>query len=417
MPRHIAKAIAEGELDPITKLPFEAKDIHSPIVDLSHKPKDIRTESSSKKLELPAQKNVLTNYFCFASLEAKRKFRTPRVSPRKSDLANGSSPTFQKQVEQESIDCETNGLSRFSIDEVIQSDIISPHKPMEIEFSAKKIDSLHFPFGGSGNRNSLEQSSRAIPKPCSVLRKGCYDEFSSITLDGDLRYSFMQQKSVHENDPAYDKSSLRSSYFLEKQADDDPSLKSKKVVVRSSYFKHKAKRMTETDDDNNSLIKDDSSDAAENENAMPVTYSVEKDRNEDTITKRKASPIQIDSVKDAENKIARTERYMDAPSEGTVLWTDSYKLTEVIPEEEKFGCKISHLRQYSDISEKSMDKFVSVLSSFRFTTSGSRASGLRAPLRDVKNVCPNRSVAPADIGKFAYVPNNGKVTRATYKKR
>lgn len=55
----------------------------------------------------------------------------------------------------------------------------------------------------------------------------------------------------------------------------------------------------------------------------------------------------------------------------------------------KFGSNISHLGHYSDIAEKSMERFVSVLSSFNYS-SGSRASGLRAPLRDVQNIRPTR---------------------------
>lgn len=58
--------------------------------------------------------------------------------------------------------------------------------------------------------------------------------------------------------------------------------------------------------------------------------------------------------------------------------------------EGKFGSDISHLGRYSDIAEKSMENFVSVISSFRFASSGSRASGLRAPLKDVRNTCTNR---------------------------
>lgn len=58
--------------------------------------------------------------------------------------------------------------------------------------------------------------------------------------------------------------------------------------------------------------------------------------------------------------------------------------------QEKFGANISHLDQYSNIAEKSLERFVSVINSFRFTTSGSRASGLRAPLKNVQNTCANR---------------------------
>ncbi|XP_043702130.1 exonuclease 1-like [Telopea speciosissima] len=73
--------------------------------------------------------------------------------------------------------------------------------------------------------------------------------------------------------------------------------------------------------------------------------------------------------------------------------------------ERKFGCNISHLSDYSDIAEKSMEKFVSVMSSFTCTSSGSRASGLRAHLRDVQNTCaPRSTTAPKDLSRFSYVP-------------
>lgn len=73
-------------------------------------------------------------------------------------------------------------------------------------------------------------------------------------------------------------------------------------------------------------------------------------------------------------------------------------------EEEKFGCNISHLGKYSEIAEKSMDKFISVISSFKCTSSGSRASGLRAPLKDMRDTCSKNSSSYSidDISKFAY---------------
>lgn len=63
---------------------------------------------------------------------------------------------------------------------------------------------------------------------------------------------------------------------------------------------------------------------------------------------------------------------------------------ETRTDEGKFGSDISHLGHYSEIAEKSMEKFVSVVSSFRCSSSGSRASGLRAPLKDLRNTCTKR---------------------------
>jgi exonuclease 1 len=47
--------------------------------------------------------------------------------------------------------------------------------------------------------------------------------------------------------------------------------------------------------------------------------------------------------------------------------------------------------KYSGIAEKSMDKFAALISSFRYP--GSRACGLRAPLKDVKNTLSVRYAA------------------------
>lgn len=65
------------------------------------------------------------------------------------------------------------------------------------------------------------------------------------------------------------------------------------------------------------------------------------------------------------------------------------KTIETQTDEAKFGANISHLGCYSEIAEKSMERFVSVISKYR-CTSGSRASGLRAPLKDVRNTCTVR---------------------------
>ncbi|KAM0031876.1 putative exodeoxyribonuclease I [Helianthus debilis subsp. tardiflorus] len=72
--------------------------------------------------------------------------------------------------------------------------------------------------------------------------------------------------------------------------------------------------------------------------------------------------------------------------------------------EEKFGYNISHLGKYSEIGEKSMEKFMSGMSSFKCTSTGSRASGLRAPLKDEQNTSTKRSSPIDDISKFAYTP-------------
>lgn len=72
--------------------------------------------------------------------------------------------------------------------------------------------------------------------------------------------------------------------------------------------------------------------------------------------------------------------------------SDSNNKGKEMQENGKFGCDISHLNNYTGIAEKSMEKFVALISSYRYTSSGSRASGLRAPLKDVQNTCSSRYV-------------------------
>ncbi|KAH0457794.1 hypothetical protein IEQ34_013109 [Dendrobium chrysotoxum] len=70
-----------------------------------------------------------------------------------------------------------------------------------------------------------------------------------------------------------------------------------------------------------------------------------------------------------------------------------------------FGRDISHVNDYCGIAEKSMEKFVSLMNSFRYSSSGSRASGLRAPLKDVRNTCSMRTnKAAVDFSEFSYKP-------------
>nr|GMD03103.1 exonuclease 1 [Ipomoea batatas] len=87
----VAKGIARGDLDPLTKMPFQ-KECPGTELDYSqtNQLKNFKLEGQSKKLDLPAQKNLLTNYFCIASLEAKKSFRPPRITPIDPNPEDGS---------------------------------------------------------------------------------------------------------------------------------------------------------------------------------------------------------------------------------------------------------------------------------------------------------------------------------------
>ncbi|KAK9267663.1 hypothetical protein L1049_010094 [Liquidambar formosana] len=107
MPQHIAKGVARGDLDPFTKMPFLGENVSAGLVlDGTYQLKNFKPER--KKLDLPAQKNLLTNYFCFASLEAKRIFRAPRTTPKHPDPKDESSPSPAEHVTDEATACNIN---------------------------------------------------------------------------------------------------------------------------------------------------------------------------------------------------------------------------------------------------------------------------------------------------------------------
>ncbi|CBI30771.3 unnamed protein product, partial [Vitis vinifera] len=227
----IAKGIATGDLDPFTKMPFQGQNASDGLLlDGTYQLESFKPESERKKIELPAQKNLLTNYFCFTSLEAKGKFRAPRITPNDSNPVHGFPPTT----------CLSASVLK------------------------------------SGNLGNATPSN-----------------------DSDVKAKYM-----------------RTNASLANRSNCDPDI-------------------------------------------------------DDT--------------------------FIETEGGG------------------KFGSNISHLGHYSDIAEKSMERFVSVLSSFNYS-SGSRASGLRAPLRDVQNIHPTRSTVGIDVNKFAYVPNKMRTASASQKR-
>ncbi|XP_050936502.1 exonuclease 1 [Cucumis melo] len=361
IPQHIAKGIAEGDIDPCTNLPFQEQDTNTEVVhERPYKLKEFNAGSIKKKLDLPVQKNVLTKYFCFASLEAKRKFRAPKQSANQPSFRDDFSISAEEPVGPED-SCPPASIHQCENVEGFLS-----------TYPVRNDNADGFPLSDSCNRSKdmvnnktreaehilLQQHTQSIHKPCATLHK----------------------KPDCEKFPDTAGEKVRKD--------------NKRVIVRSSYFKHKPESNDEHEK-NQKLSEQKNAAVAMHEITTPEVTSFISNSCDSTINKRKASPnesIQMDNVKT--KHLCKDTLQPDCDE----------TVPETITEEAKFGSNISHLSHYSDIAEKSMERFVSVISSFRFS-SGSRASGLRAPLRDVQNSKTNRSTAAMDFSQFAYVPN------------
>ncbi|XP_019055251.1 PREDICTED: exonuclease 1 isoform X2 [Nelumbo nucifera] len=242
IPQNLAKGIAVGDLDPFTKMPFQGVAVCAElVVDRSYPLKEFKPESERKKLDLPAQKNVLTNYFCFASLEAKRKFKAPRVTPKHLDSIEENSPSSGEQASQKPASCTISCSKVSALHSGNTINALLSKDPLENGFALNGHQLLEFPTDVVGNlRNSdhsvsLHQSRQSVHKPCLLSHKEGGNESMLNTVDGHA------------------------------------GLVSRKAIVRSSYFKNKLKNEDDLDNKNKKLLVENDSPAGVNcDNTVPV---------------------------------------------------------------------------------------------------------------------------------------------------
>lgn len=323
--------------------------------------KEFLSTSAKKKLELPVQKNVLTNYFCLASIEAKRKFRAPKVMPKRM-LTTESSPSSS------SLESDSPGSAE-------EATYVINHNEGSLLLSGDLGGNLSPKTEGalsSRSNNTMDLPSRenivSSPQP-SQLESEHKSLHPSFTLHN--KYGYISELDANE----YGSCGMDA-------AEGNINLSTRKIPTKSSYFFH-----TSCENDNHNQNQEDFvheedrgvlgnsqvSKAASSRHSYPKSAIKKRklDSYEETIPVNNVNTISV--VEEGNNSISKlNNNCIDAKAEG------------------KFGCNISHVKSYSGIAEKSMDRFASLISSFKYNSSGSRASGLRPPLKDVQNTCPIR---------------------------
>ncbi|KAM1108078.1 hypothetical protein ACFX2B_004706 [Malus domestica] len=389
---HLTKGIAEGDIDPFTKMPFQEMNVSA---DRTYQPKNVNLGRINKRLDLPVQNNLLTKYFSyivlglkfcsfslttkgFASLEAKRKFTAPRNSPDSPSPVDDSSLSPNEIASADDVSCKTN----CSESSLVNSDNMGNEPPsdsVEDEFDTDVPDSIESQnhdmvrVRRSPENTLLQQPRHSIHKPCVTLHRERECKNAPDTVEGG------KTRTEH-----------------------------RKVIVRSSYFKDKS--VSEHNQEKR-LLKDDLA-IDMHKDAVPESTHFENSYFNGKVAKRRTSPhdnVQVENVKPKPLCISAS-----LPDDGPCASSLNKAVTDT-NEEGKFASNISHLGRYSDIAEKSVENFVSVISSFRFSSSGSRASGLRAPLKDVQNTSTNRPTV-VDFSKFEYIPSIQKTSAASRKR-
>ncbi|CAI0452058.1 unnamed protein product [Linum tenue] len=183
----VAKGIATGDLDPFTQMPFQGR-IANAAAGLSgtSKVKTSKPESTAHKIDLPVQKNLLTNYF------SKRKFKAPRKSP-----------------------TSTIALDMSSLKDYCDSGRISCSSPSDL--NSEKLSTI--------SPHAMVSGKRA---------HGSYNVLSDLSKGkGVLSLSAMAEKEANGAES-------RQESLLNVDVDSEEHIiERKKVIVRSHYFQHK----------------------------------------------------------------------------------------------------------------------------------------------------------------------------------
>ncbi|XP_042472883.1 exonuclease 1-like isoform X1 [Zingiber officinale] len=364
----LAKGIAKGDIDPMTKMPFQVNSVeNTSMLNGSYPVQQSVSSSEKRRLELPVQKNLLTNYFCLASVEARRKFRAPKVMQKDLVTPDSSSPS--------SGTC-SSGPPASAKDATCY---MSSTQSTPVDQDDKD---------GSGPEDHVTEPAMETmeDKFLNPIQK---QDVNRLTVHGGFTGP---QMSSSRCKPFLTSHKEKTSHQATSVVDETRVPTNRKVIVRSSYFKHKPS-------DINTLHRpnDGATDGNENNDCIPGGYPVKKRKlSED----ENQPPILVMNQENLPSKNARTSVHHGEDNQVSRLNNNG----AMVREGGKFGCDISHVNNYTSVAERSMDRFAALMSSFRYTQSSARASGLRAPLKDVQNSSSSarRKAVPIAIEEFSY---------------
>lgn len=323
-----------------------------------------------------------------ASAEAKRGFKVPRIISTNLGLSEEStSPSSEENASQEPTSLSMNSS---------QSNIFgssSPKDYLEVIFPTETAQFLDSPC--------YSKTPLTIPAELNIINNSSDSSEHSLSFHQPKQSLYRPCTMLHKE--------LQCKIDLD-QAGEKTRQASRKVIVRSSYFQHKSPKDDAVDNGKPVFLDDEANYVSCDKN---VSESGTNGINfpESSCKKRSSISTERTKIDNVDMKRARNGAFLSSESD-VIPDLDSKSMEN--NDKGSFGCNISHISHFSDVAEKSMERFMSVISSFNYTSSGSRASGLRAPLKDVRNTLAARSsISLKDIDDFAYVPKNKKIARVS----
>nr|CAD1827911.1 unnamed protein product [Ananas comosus var. bracteatus] len=344
-----------------------------------------------------------------ASTEARRKFRAPKIMPKQSTTIESSSLSSENEESDSPVSAKDNMEAEISFE---GRNLVGPN----LDASLKAIpNSLTFKGLASLEMRRKFRAPNIMPKesatdelPLRWCYRSSFTDCVSIDLEMEAKFSDERRNLLGLNMDGQEHQI--SKLFLASHKENDSSAKDsnesnkistdRKVIVRSAYFRHKLSDENDQENPSEEPLKNKENSYVDGDFPMSRDAAMGNITHRSIIKKRKLGDV---------HKIPTETRQLKSMQESSAICEEGGGIADFENEVAdtnvggKFGCDISHLKNYKGIAEKSMEKFVSLIASFRYTSSGSRASGLRAPLKDVQNTCLARStVGAVDLTKFSY---------------
>ncbi|CAM6088300.1 unnamed protein product [Calypogeia fissa] len=381
LPQELVKAIAVGDVDPSTYLPFEEAEPALPNYgNTSYQ------FVAKKPVEMPAQKNVVTNYFFSESGEAKKQFKAPKTEFC-SEKQGENRPT---KYTSGSLVPETGDLASTPEAEVFGTPL--PDNEEDGLSGVKEVQSKVPGF-------ELQEKSR---RSTGVLQ-------DSISPAVSHRFPFESATST-------DLCATFSGKDRKKSTVDAPP------VRRSSYFSPRQPLRNESSEQSNgdspSVIETELKDV--DSCGIAVTKKSRIDVREVVFKKQdEAGPLGQESRLPGQG----FDKFIHTTPNSSCSFENRNSLSSISPvpreggssEVGKFCTNVSHVAQFANIAQKSVDKFAETIESFRWSyKGGARASGLRAPLATISTNTTTRiatkglSTLGGNLNKFAYQPSTFK---------
>ncbi|GLJ40054.1 hypothetical protein SUGI_0820140 [Cryptomeria japonica] len=432
MPQDLARAIARGEVDPITHERFQDEaSTFKNLGQANYSTNGFLKEKQKRALELPVQKNLLTNYFCLTSAEAKRQFKAPRtmvggleqseelpLPGEETGLPNietsdfksmlqGSTATLKRSMSglfddkqtfskiflsdylgNDSKMCRNIG-SAYECEALSEDEDIRRREHDVLEITANSVSDVTFQDVGSGKSKPLVPSRKIV---------------------GSLQTSNVPAEKVGKG--VKRGNIIRSRYFCTEMTDIDMEktaaevLPSKEDVSEMTWDMEMVQKTVDTRH---------CSEKVSDNRDVGIKQQLQQDS---VITNNRKGKAQQDCTITSSGK---GDKLHDAIASGKGKHVPIFRsdLISSTVQQEKFACNISHIEQYSDIAEQSMERIASTISSFRYTTGRARASGLRAPSKSAttsKSVrdLDQTSDSQVDFSKFAYKSNKNRSQQVSH---